>query len=153
MINYSCWILTRCYLFTCIVVIHILLIDTSNWLCISFFLQSNELIWWMFGMNVDTRKVWISYKIITVGCIRIFWFTTFDIWGNISTSPVLINVQNITSLFPSWRRKHHLSLFYFCNELSQYNRNENWTLIRCSMSWTSIFDRTRDKYNDWMNVL
>ena len=71
MINYSCWILMRCYFFTCIVVIHTFLIDSSTWLCISLFLQSNEFIWWTFGMNVDMRKVWISHNIITVVFIQI----------------------------------------------------------------------------------
>ena len=42
------------------------IIDTNNWLCISFFLEINEFIKWTFGLNFDTRKVWIYYNIITV---------------------------------------------------------------------------------------
>ena len=44
MINELCWILMTWYLFTCIVVIRYLIIDISTWLCISFFLQSNEFV-------------------------------------------------------------------------------------------------------------
>ena len=57
------------YFFTCIVVLFYFIIDTSNWLCMSFFFQGNEFFKWNFGMKVDTRKFWISYSIITVWCI------------------------------------------------------------------------------------
>ena len=42
-----------------------------------------------FGMNVVTRKVWISYKIITVWCNRIIFFTTVEIWVNSNTSTLI----------------------------------------------------------------
>ena len=80
-------------------------IDTSNWLCISFFLQSNKFVWWNFGKNVDTRKVLISYNIITVVCILTIWFPTIDMWGKGNTSPPLTNLQNLPSFFPSWKSK------------------------------------------------
>ena len=42
-----------------------------------------------FGMNVVTRKVWFSYKIITVWCNRIIFFTTVEIWVNSNTSTLI----------------------------------------------------------------
>ena len=67
--------------------IHIFLIYSITWRCISFFLQSNEFIIWTFGTNIDTRKVWISYNIFTVVYICIIWFAIVDMLGNSSTSP------------------------------------------------------------------
>ena len=133
MVNYSCWIMMRCYLFACIFFIHIFLIDTSTWLCINFFLQINEFIWWKFGMNVDTSKVLISYNIITVVCISFIFFSNVDMWGNINTSPLLIIVWNILSLFPSWRRKWHYNYFTFVmNFLSIILiKLEDWEDIQC----------------------
>ena len=43
----------------------------------------------MFIMNVYMRKVWISYKIITIVCIRIIWFADVSVWVNITKSPLL----------------------------------------------------------------
>ena len=123
MINYFCWILMRWYFFTCIVVIHYFIIDTITWLCISFFLQSNEFIQWNLGTNVYTRKVWISYNIITVWYIRIICFTTVEIWVNSNTSPIIKLELNLPPLFFYWWRKHHHYLFYFLNTVSQYNLN------------------------------
>ena len=143
----------RCYLFTCIVVIHISLIDTSTWHCISFFLQINDFIWWTFGKHVDTRKVWISYNIITVLCIRIFWFATVDMWGNSSTSTLLILGKNLPTILSSWQRKHHDYLFYFCKIVPQHNWNKTWNLRISSMSWSSSIDLSREKCNDWLNCI
>ena len=153
MINYSCLIMMIFYFFTCTVVIYSFLIGTSTWLYISFSLKSNEFIWWTFGMNIAMRKVWISYDIITVLCMLIIWLANVDVWGNSITSPLLRNVKNIPFLFPYWRRKWHYNLFYFFNELSQYNHNEIWNLRRRSMSFTLIVNRTCDKYKDWLNGL
>ena len=102
---------------------HFFIIDTYHWLCIIFFLQRNECIKLTFGLNVDMRKVLISYKIITVWCIQIIWFTTVDFWVISNIYPLLILVWNLPTLFYSWRYKHHDFLFYFCKIVSQYNRN------------------------------
>ena len=80
MINDFYWIMLRWYFFNYIVFIYYLIIDTNNWLCISFFLQSNWCIKWTFGLKVDTRKVWIFYIIINVLCIKTIWFATFDVY-------------------------------------------------------------------------
>ena len=93
MINYFCWILMRWYFFTYIAFIPSFIIDTNNWIYISFFFQSNECIKGTFGINIDTRKVQIYYNIITVWCIRIIWFAAFDVWVNSSTSPLIRNVK------------------------------------------------------------
>ena len=122
-INELCWILMRWYLFTCIVFINFFIIYTNTWLCTSFSLQSNECINWTFVLNVDTRKVWISYNIINIWCIRIILFATVYVWVNSSISPLLIPAWNLPSLFPSWGHKHHDYLSYFCKILPQYNRN------------------------------
>ena len=93
MINYFRWIIMRWYLFTYIVFINYLVIDINNWLCISFFLKSNECIKLTLGFNVDTMEVLISYNIITVWCIQIILLSTVEILVNISTSHLLINVK------------------------------------------------------------
>ena len=151
------WILLRCVFFSCIVVINISLIDTSTWLCISFFLKRNKLIWWMFGMNVDirnvSRNVWILYNIITVVCIQIILFTTFYIWGNSSTSLIIRIEWNLPRLFSSWWCKHHDYLFYFCEIVPKHNQNKTWHLIGSSMSWESIIDWSDENYNNWFNYI
>ena len=123
MTNYFFRILLRWYWFNCIVFVHYFIIDNNNWLCISFFLKINECIEGNFDMNVDTRKVRIFHNMITVWCIQIILFATVDVWVNSSTSTLLKNVQNRTSLFPSWQRKNHNYLFYFLKILPQYNEN------------------------------
>ena len=97
----------RWYFFTWIVFVRYLIIDTNTWICISFFLKYNDCIKVTFGMDIDTRKVWTSYNIITVLCIQVIWFATVDVWVNSITYPLLRNVWNIPSLFPSWQHKHH----------------------------------------------
>ena len=87
--------------------VHYLIIDTNTWICISFFLKYNDCIKVTFGMDIDTRKVWTSYNIITVWCIQVIWFATVDVWVNSITYPLLRNVWNIPSFFPSWQHKHH----------------------------------------------
>ena len=76
--------------------------------------QSNEWIKWSVILNIDMSNIWSFYNIITVWCIKIIWFIAIDVWFNSITSPLLRNVQNLPELFPSWRRKHHIYLFYFC---------------------------------------
>ena len=122
MINYFCWIWwydisSLIFFFNC------LIIDTNTWLYISLFLQRNECIKLTFGLNVDTRKVLISYNIIAVWCIWIILFTIVDMWVNNSTSPLFILVWNFLPIFPSRQRKHHDYLFYFYKILPQYNWN------------------------------
>ena len=101
-INYLCWILMRWYFFTSIVVIHYFIIDASNWILIGLFFQSNESIWWYFGMIVDTRNIWFSYNIITFLCIRTVCFTAVEIWVNSNTYLLLIIEWNLPPLFYSW---------------------------------------------------
>ena len=93
--------------FTWIVFVCYLIIGTNTWICISFFLKYNECIKGSFGMYIDTRKVWTSYNIITVWCIKVILFSTVNVWVNSSTYPLLRNVWNLPSLFPSWQHKHH----------------------------------------------
>ena len=99
------------------------------------------------------RKVWISYNIITVVCIHIIWFSNVDMWGNSSTSPLLILGKNPPTMFLSRQRKRHDYLFYFCKIVRQYNWNKTWNLIRSSMSWASRIDWSRDECNDWLNCI
>ena len=80
------------------------IIDPNTWLCISLFLKSNECIKWDFGLNVDTRKVWISYNNITVWFIQIIWLDTVEIWVSSSTSTLI----RLGKTFPSWWRKLHI---------------------------------------------
>ena len=103
--------------------INFFIVDTNTWLCISFFCLSDQCVKWTFGLNIGMRKVWIYYNIITVWCILIILLSTVHVWVNSSKSRLLINVQNIPSLFPSWRRKHRNYLFYFCKIFPQYNQN------------------------------
>ena len=124
MVNYFYWILMILYFFTYIVVINDFMIDTNNGLYISSFLQNNEYIKWTFGLTVDTRRVWISYNIISVWYIQTIWFATADVWVNSITSPLCINVWHLPSLFPHWQRKHHNYLFYFCKLVPQYNHEK-----------------------------
>ena len=88
-INYLCWIFMTWYLLTYIVIIHYFIIDTITWLCISLFLKIAEFVQWNFGINVDTRKVWVSYIIINVWFIWIICFTTVEMWVNSNKSPLL----------------------------------------------------------------
>ena len=123
MINNFCSIMMRWYLFTFIVFVNCFIIYTNNWPLISFFFQSNECIKRTFGSNVDTRKIWIYHDIINVLCIQMIWFGNIDVWINRSKSFILRLVWNLPPLFPSWRRKHHDYLFYFCKIFPQYNHN------------------------------
>ena len=78
---------------------------------VSIFLQINDCIKRTAVLNVDSRKVWIYHNIITIWCIKIILFYAVDVWVNSSTSPLLRNVQNLPSLFSSWRRKRYNYLF------------------------------------------
>ena len=60
------------YLFIYIVFIRYYIIDNNTWLCINFFLQTNECIKVTFGLYIDTWKVWIS---LTLSLFDVFkWF-------------------------------------------------------------------------------
>ena len=74
-------------------------------------------------MNVDTRKVQISYNIITFWCIRIICLTTVEIWVNSNASPLLRLEWNLPALFYSWWSKHYDYLFYFSKRVTQYNQD------------------------------
>ena len=104
-------------------------------------------------MDVDTRKVWISYNVFTVVCIWIILFVTVYVWVNSSKYPLIRLEWNLPPLFSSWWRKHHEFLFYFCKIVRQYNRNKTWNLIRRSMLWESSVNLWCDKYDDWLNGL
>ena len=106
MINEFCWIMTRWYFFTHIVFINDLIIDTNNWLCISFCFQSNECIKCTFGLNIDMRDFLIYYNIITFWCIQMIWSADFDVWVNSDTSTPLILVWNHPSFLLFWWLKH-----------------------------------------------
>ena len=110
-INYFLLIMMRWYFFTYIYFIHYFIVDTNTWIYLRLFLQSNYCFKLTFGLNVDMRKVWISYNIITVWCIIIIWFYIVDVWVNISTSPLLRLGKNLPAMFYSWRRKRHNYLF------------------------------------------
>ena len=153
MINYFWSILMRWYFFTYIVVINYFIVDTNNWLCIIFFLKIHECIKGNFGMNVDTRKFWISYNIINIWCIRIIWSATVDVWVYIITSPLLRLGQKLTDIFSSWKCKLHHYLFYFCKIFLQYNKDKTLKLRRCSMPWASRVDLSREKCNDQLNCI
>ena len=99
------------------------IIGTNTWLWIGFFLQLIECIKGTVGFNIDTREVSIFYKNTTVWYVWIIWFATVYMWENSRTSPIHRNVQNLPSLFPSWRFKHHDYLSYFCKIVPQYNKN------------------------------
>ena len=142
----------RWYFFTYIF-INIFIIDNNTRICIIFFMKSNECIKWNLVLNVDTRKVWISYKIITLWCIQMVWFSTVDMWVNSNTSPFLRLVWNLPPLFPSWKFKHHDYLFYICKIFPQYNQNLTRKLRRRSMTWASSFNWLCDKYDYWLNFL
>ena len=118
LLNFEDTIFLHLYIF-----INYLMIDTNNWLCISFCLQSNECIKWTFSLNVHRRNDWISYIIITFWCTEMIWFTIVYMWVKINTSPIFILVWNLSPFFPSWRCKQHDYLFYFCKIVPQYNRN------------------------------
>ena len=115
--------------------------------------QSNEFIQWYFGMNIDMRRVLISYSIITVICIRIIFFNTVEMWVNSNTSPIIRLEWNLNPLFFSWWRKHHDYLFYFCKIVPCSNPNWNLNLRRRTMSWASYVDLLCDKYDYWLNFL
>ena len=134
-VNYFCLILMIWYFFPYIFFIHYFNIDINTWICICLFFQSNPCIKCTIILNVDMRKVWIFYNIITAWCIQIISLATVDVWVKMSTYHLLRNVQNITSLFPSWQRKRHNYLFYFFKILPQYNWNQTWKWRRISMSW------------------
>ena len=123
-----------CYLFTYIVFTHYFIIDTNTWLCIRFFLQSTEYIKGTLCMDVDTRKVRISFYIITIWCIQIIWFATVDVIFRSSISPLLILGKNLPVMFSSWRRKRHTELFFYCKTVPRYNQNEleNWEYVQCN---------------------
>ena len=89
MINYVCWTMMRWYYFIYIAFIHYLIIGTNNWICISFFLKSNWCVKWTLGLNIDRRKDWSSYNIITVWCIQNIRFDIVNVWVNSSALPIL----------------------------------------------------------------
>ena len=140
MINYFCWVLMRWYLFTYIVFIRYFIIVTNTWLCISSFLESNGCIKELFGMNVDARKVWIYYNIITVWYIWMILFPTLCVWVNSSTFPIFILGKNFPANFSSSWRKHHNYLFWFLKySLSKTEITlENWEDVQCRKHWGSI---------------
>ena len=94
-INYFLLIMMRWYFFTYIYFIHYFIVDTNTWIYLRLFLQSNYCFKWTFGLNVDMRKVWISYNIIPVWCIIIIWFYIVDVWVNISTYILFWNVIHL----------------------------------------------------------
>ena len=84
MLNYNDMIFPCLYFF-----IHYFIIYTNIRICISLFLQNNESIKKTLVFNVDKRKFWFSYKIITVWCIKMRLFANSDVWIKSRTSPLL----------------------------------------------------------------
>ena len=135
-------------IFTYIVFISSFIIGTNTWLCICYFLQSNECVKWNFILNIAMRKVWRSYNIITVWCIQIILFIAVEVWVNSSKCTLLRDVHNFPALFLSWRRKHHIYLFYFWKIFFRFNRSSTWKLMRRAMSLSSSIYWSCEQYND-----
>ena len=68
---------------------------------ISVFFKVNQCTKQTFVLNVDTRKVWIYYNIITVWCIQMIWFDIVDVWVNSYTSTFLILGKKLPAIFSS----------------------------------------------------
>ena len=101
-------ILMRWNFLSYIFLIGYFIVYTNTWLYICYFLLINQCIKLTVLLTVIMRKVLRSYNITTVWCIQIIWFLAIDVWDHGSTSPLLILVQNLPLLFPSWGRKHHI---------------------------------------------
>ena len=133
--------------------INYLIIDNNTIIRICYFFQIIECIKWTIVLNVDISKVWSSYNIITVWCIQIIWFATVDVWVHTSKYTLLRNILNLPFLFPSWQRKLHIYLFYFCKILPQYNQNKTLRLRGRSILWALSINWSCDIYNDWLNCI
>ena len=140
MISYFYWILMTWYFFTCIVVIYYFIIDTNTWLYISFPVIS-EFLKCTFGVNVDSRKVWISYNSIPVGCfwiifslllkreLKVIHLLFLDL--NKSFLPIfpLEDVNTITIHFTSIK---------YCHGPIKI-KLEIWEYFQCHEHWASIY--------------
>ena len=132
MVNNFCWILIRWYFFTYIFlsIISSLILTLES---VTFSFCKLMCIKWTVILNVDTRKILITYNIIIFWYIQKKLFTAVKVWVNGITPPLLILHQNLHSVFSYWQHKLHIDLFFFCKTVPQYNQNklENWEYIQC----------------------
>ena len=43
---------------------------------------------------------------------------------------LLLDLYKKTCIFPSWQRKHHIYLFFYCKTVPQYNQNLTWKFYK-----------------------